>query len=372
MKEPVWDVIVVGLGAVGSAALYQLSKQGAKVLGVDQFDPPHTLGSSHGETRITRLAVGEGEEYVALAKRSHELWAEIEALSGKKIRTCTGGILIDSGLDPWSKHGVEGFWDRTLRYAQNQQVAHRVPPLVEIQSQYPAFQLPATAKVYWEEAAGYLYPEVAIAAQLDLAKSQGATCMTNAKVSAIAAEGEGFSVEVGEKTLHAKKIILSAGGWVKDFLPAAARQRLKICRQVLYWFEVDENYTDWSRYPVWMWGFGPNPEDFIYGFPSLDGKIIKMASESFVEVTHPDELNRTVEAEEMEIFWQTKVEGKLRGLKKQVVKTSVCFYTMTEDARFLLEELEDNPNFLWVSACSGHGFKHSAALGEVLAKRIGY
>jgi sarcosine oxidase len=121
-----------------------------------------------------------------------------------------------------------------------------------------------------------------------------------------------------------------------------------------------------------MWGFGPNPEDFIYGFPSLDGKTIKMASESFVDVNHPDELNRTVETEEMEIFWQTKVKGKLCGLKKQVVKTSVCFYTMTEDARFLLEELEGNPNFLWVSACSGHGFKHSAALGEVLARKIGY
>jgi sarcosine oxidase len=372
MKEPVWDVIVVGLGAVGSATLYQLSKQGAKVLGIDQFDPPHTLGSSHGETRITRLAVGEGEEYVALAKRSHEIWAEIEALSGKIIRTCTGGILIDSGLDPWSKHGVEGFWDRTLRYAQNQQVAHSVPPLAEIQAQYPAFQLPVTAKLYWEEAAGYLYPEVAIAAQLDLAKIQGAAYMTNTKVTTIAAEGEGFRVEVGEKTLSTKKIILSAGGWVKDLLPTAARQRLKICRQVLYWFALEENYTDWSRYPVWMWGFGPNPEDFIYGFPSLDGKTIKMASESFVDVNHPDELNRTVETEEMEIFWQTKVKGKLRGLKKQVVKTSVCFYTMTEDARFLLEELEGNPNFLWVSACSGHGFKHSAALGEVLARKIGY
>ena len=233
MKEPVWDVIVVGLGAVGSATLYQLSKQGAKVLGIDQFDPPHSLGSSHGESRITRLAVGEGEEYVALAKRSHEIWAEIEALSGKKIRTCTGGILIDSGLDPWSKHGVEGFWDRTLRYAQNQQVAHRVPPLAEVQTQYPAFQLPASAKLYWEEAAGYLYPEVAIAAQLDLAKIQGAAYMTNTKVTTIAAEGEGFRVEVGEKTLSTKKIILSACGWVNDFLPTASRNRLKICRQVL-------------------------------------------------------------------------------------------------------------------------------------------
>ena len=87
MNESNFDVVVIGLGAVGSATLYQLSKRGINSLGIDQFEPPHTLGSSHGETRITRLAVGEGEEYVALAKRSHEIWAELEALSGKKIRT---------------------------------------------------------------------------------------------------------------------------------------------------------------------------------------------------------------------------------------------------------------------------------------------
>lgn len=157
MKSTFFDVVVVGLGAVGSATLYQLSKRGIHTLGIDQFDPPHTLGSSHGETRITRLAVGEGEAYVALAKRSHEIWAELEALYGKKIRTKTGGILLDSGVNLWSKHGVEGFWERTVRYAQNQQVSHRILDLSEANLNYPAFQLPSTAKIYWEEEAGYLF-----------------------------------------------------------------------------------------------------------------------------------------------------------------------------------------------------------------------
>jgi sarcosine oxidase len=372
METASYDVVVVGLGAVGSATLYQLSKRGISALGIDQFEPPHTLGSSHGETRITRLAVGEGEEYVALAKRSHEIWAELEDLSGKKIRTKTGGILLDSGVNPWSKHGVEGFWERTLRYAQNQQVSHRVLDLVEATENYPAFQLPPSAKVYWEEEAGYLFPELAIETQLDLAKKQGAAICTSSKVKSIQSENTHFRIQVEGKEVLAKQVVLTAGGWVKDFLPITSKKRLSICRQVLYWLAIEEGFTDWKQYPVWMWGYGSAPEDFIYGFPSLDGKTIKMASESFVEVEHPDQLNREVTEEEQELFWKTKVEGKLKGVKKQILKTSVCFYTLTEDARFVVEEMDGNPNFLWVSACSGHGFKHSAALGEDLVKRLGY
>ena len=372
MKKPIVDVVVVGLGAVGSATLYQLSKRGIQALGIDQFEPPHTLGSSHGETRITRLAVGEGEEYVALAKRSHEIWVELESLSGKRIRTKTGGILLDSGVNPWAKHGVEGFWERTLRYAQNQQVSHRVLDLLETNTNYPAFQLPATGKVYWEEEAGYLFPELAIETQLDLAKKQGATIWTSSKVKSIQSEGAHFRIQVEGKEVLAKQIVLTVGGWLKDFLPISSKKKLKICRQVLYWLAVEEGFTDWQRYPVWMWGYGAAPEDFIYGFPSLDGKTIKMASESFVEVDHPDQLNREVTAEEQEIFWNTKVEGKLVGLKKQFLKTSVCFYTVTEDSQFLIEAMAGDKNFLWVSACSGHGFKHSAALGEHLVQRLGF
>ena len=196
--------------------------------------------------------------------------------------------------------------------------------------------------------------------------------MISSKVTSIQSLGEYFRIRVEGKEILAKQVVLCAGGWVKDFLPLPTQKKLKICRQVLYWIALAEGYPDWKQYPVWMWGYGPAPEDFIYGFPSLDGKSIKMASESFVEVAHPDELNREVSEEEEEIFWHTKVEGKLIGLKKQILKTSVCFYTVTEDARFVIEPMNGDSNFLWVSACSGHGFKHSAALGEDLVKRLGY
>ena len=138
---------------------------------------------------------------------------------------------------------------------------------------------------------------------------------------------------------------------------------------MLHWLEVDSDFH-WESYPVWMWGFGPNPEDFIYGFPSLDGKTVKMATESFIEVAHPNLLDRTVTPEEQEEFWNSKIQGKIAGLRKRFVQSSVCFYTVTSDARFVLENWEGHAHALLVSACSGHGFKHSAALGEKLAAQL--
>ena len=372
MQLKSFDVAIVGLGAVGSAALYQLSKTGVKIIGLDRFSPPHEMGSSHGESRITRLAVGEGEEYVALAKRSHEIWEEIELLSGVTVKTRTGGILIDSGLKPWSKHGSEGFWDRTVRFARNQNIDHKIADLSEVIKAFPAFQIPANGRVYFENEAGFLRPDLAIEVQLDLSKKNGAEIRFNSPCQTIVEKNGMFEISCGKDRIFSKKVIVSTGGWIKDFIPEAEKFRFKICRQVLHWLVIEPNWTPWSNYPVWMWGFGPNAEDFIYGFPSLDGRTVKMASESFLETDHPDFLDREVSLREQEEFWETKVQGRIKGLQKRFVQSKVCFYTVTEDAKFVIQSLENHSDFIWISACSGHGFKHSAALGEVLARRAGY
>lgn len=365
-----YEVVIIGLGAVGSATLFQLSKSGKRILGIDRFEPPHTLGSSHGESRITRLAVGEGEDYVALAKRSHQIWREIESETGAKIMTTTSGILMDSGAQPWAKHGSEGFWDRTVSFAKRQDIAHEILDSVQLKSRFPAFQLESLGKAYLEFEAGYLRPELAIQSQLDFARKNGAELLYNSPVESITAFKESILVRTKTQEILAEKVLLSAGGWIKDFLPQAEKPRFKICRQVLHWLEIELGENDWTKYPVWMWGFGPNPEDFIYGFPSLDGTTVKMASESFINDDHPDRLDRTVSAEEQELFWKQKIEGKVVGLKRVFVKSVVCFYTVTEDARFVSESFPGMENVLLVSACSGHGFKHSAALGERLAKSL--
>lgn len=365
-----YDVVVIGLGAVGSATLFQLSKSGKSILGIDRHSPPHTFGSSHGESRITRLAVGEGEDYVALAMRSHQIWREIEVESGADIMTTTGGILMDSGDIPWAKHGSEGFWDRTVSFAKRHDVNHDLLNPEELRSRYPAFQLTSSAKVYLEHEAGFLRPELAIQTQLDLARNNGAEILFNSPVEGLCSQANSILIITKEADILADKVLLSAGGWIKDFLPQAEKTKYKICRQVLHWLEIEPGITDWSGYPVWMWGFGPQAENFIYGFPSLDGKTVKMASESFIEDDHPDKLNREVSAEEQDLFWKEKVEGKILGLKRKFIKSVVCFYTVTEDARFVVKPLNGMENVILVSACSGHGFKHSAALGEQLAKAL--
>lgn len=365
-----YDVVVIGLGAVGSATLFQLSKSGKHILGIDRYAPPHTLGSSHGESRITRLAVGEGEDYVALAQRSHQIWTEIEAETGVKIMTATTGILMDSGSKPWAKHGSDGFWDRTVSFAKRQNIKHEILDSETLKRRFPAFRLESSGSVYLELEAGYLRPETAIQTQLNLARKNGAELQFNSPVEAIGKSGDSILIQTNSQEILADRVLLSAGGWIRDFLPEAEKPKFKICRQVLHWLEVESGDIDWTNYPVWMWGFGPNPEDFIYGFPSLDGKTVKMASESFIDSDHPDRLDRTVSVEEQELFWNEKVAGKILGLKREFVKSVVCFYTVTEDARFVIESLPWMENVLLVSACSGHGFKHSAALGERLSKML--
>ena len=366
------DVAVIGLGAVESAALYHLSKSGKRIIGIDRFEPPHTMGSSHGESRITRLAVGEGEDYVALAKRSHEIWREIEALTGTKIMTRTSGVLMDSGIQPWAKHGSEGFWDRTVSIATRQTIQHEILDSDQVKQRFPAFNLESTGKAYLEVEAGYLRPELAIRTQLDLAQKNGAEVVFNSPVEEITQVGNFILIRTKTQEFRVNKVLLSAGGWIKDFLPQAEQSKYKICRQVLHWLEIEPGTIGWEDYPVWMWGFGPNPEDFIYGFPSLDGKTIKMASESFLDSNHPERLDRTVSSEEQEQFWKEKVQGKILGLKPQIVKSVVCFYTVTEDARFITKTFSGMDQVMLVSACSGHGFKHSTALGERLAHSLLY
>lgn len=368
--ESKYDVAVVGLGAVGSATLFQLSKRGISAIGIDQFDPPHSYGSSHGESRITRLAVGEGSDYVNLAKRSHQIWEEIFTATGLQLYFPIGGILIDSGVEAWEKHGTKSFLDQTISYANAFGIKHELADSVMIQEKFPQFLVEKTAKAYLEKATGYLLPELAIATQIQLAKDSGATVVTNTKVQSIRKTSKGIELNLGDGKIVAQKIILTVGGWIKDFLPSSEYENFKICRQVLHWLELDHEADLWKDSPVFMWGFGPRPEDFLYGFPSLDGETVKMASESFIDSGHPDLLDRIVTSEEQLDFYEHKVKGRLKGFTGKVRKSEVCFYTVTPDARFKILFLDDTDEILMASACSGHGFKHSPALGEHLVQKL--
>ncbi|WP_296705511.1 FAD-dependent oxidoreductase, partial [Algoriphagus sp.] len=214
-----YDVVVIGLGAVGAATLFQLSKSNISILGIDRFDPPHKMGSSHGETRITRLAVGESDSYVPMVMRSHEIWREIEMLSNSSIFTQCGGILLDSGDLPWSKHGSEGFLKRTVGFAEKYGINHKVLDSLQFQEYYPLFQLGKKGTCYFEPSAGYLRPEQAILSQLSLAERNGASILRNSPVTSISKLNNGrVKVIFEEGEVIADKIINCSGGWIKDFV----------------------------------------------------------------------------------------------------------------------------------------------------------
>src|SRR6266576_1649644 len=176
-----YDVLVLGLGAMGSAAAFQLAKRGQKLLGLDQFAPPHRLGSSHGETRITRLAIGEGEHYTPLVLRSHELWREIEKETGADLLTITGGLVISSTARTAKLH-VDGFFSNTVAAAEKYRIPHQILSAEDIRRRFPPFHVREDEIGYYEPSAGFLRPEACIEAQLQLARKYGAVIHVNEKV----------------------------------------------------------------------------------------------------------------------------------------------------------------------------------------------
>ncbi|MFC3416347.1 N-methyl-L-tryptophan oxidase [Algoriphagus hitonicola] len=368
MKE--YNAIVIGLGAVGSAALYFLSKSMPQVMGIDRFDPPHAMGSSHGETRITRLAVGEGQEYVKLARRSQEIWKLMEQESSEKLFCQVGGILLDSGLQPWSKYGGSSFFDTTCKIAQSENIRHEILNGVSIRNRYPAFVVSDQSRGYVEPSAGYVFPDRIIRTQLELAEKNGAKIRINQPVQAIRQNNGWVEVELTQERIRARYVVISVGGWIKDFAAKEEIKKFKICRQVLHWVAVEKGSPMADQNSVFMWGYGPSPTDFLYGFPSMDGETLKIASEQFEDVGHPDSIQRLVSQAEKDLFWEEKLRGKFEGLLPKIEKSEVCFYTLTPDAKFVILNHPQMNQVKMVSACSGHGFKHASALGEELAGEL--
>ncbi len=153
-----FDVIVVGLGAMGSAAMYQLAKRGSRVLGIDQFSPPHTRGSTHGETRITRQAIGEGEEYVPLVLRSNEIWREIERETGEILFTANGGLIIGDLQATNGNHGSKNFLLQTIAAAKVHGIAHEILDCDALKRRFPQFHFKGNETGYYEPGAGFLRP----------------------------------------------------------------------------------------------------------------------------------------------------------------------------------------------------------------------
>jgi sarcosine oxidase len=362
------EAIVVGLGAMGSAACFQLASRGVSVIGIDQYTPPHSYGSTHGDTRITRLAVGEGPEYVPLVRRSHQLWREIEALSGKRLLTQSGGVVL---ARPASE-----FFEDTRAVARRFGIEHARLSNREVRERFGMFAVDEETEGYYEPEAGYLRPEVAVGAQLELAARSGTRLRFGERVLTWSASTEGVTVTTDRATYGADRLVLAAGPWITQLFPEG-RDVFAVHRQLLHWYEIRAGYEQLRAMPVFVWDFGGARPSFVhlngfYGFPAIDGPGggMKVATESYESTTAPDGRQHPAEPAEIDHMFRNYVNGRLPFLGPRSVRTVSCLYTCTTGNRFVIDRHPEHCAVLIVSACSGHGFKHSAAIGEAVAQWV--
>lgn len=367
-----YKTIVLGLGAMGSATVYQLAKRGDKVLGIDKYNPPHTMGSSHGGSRITRQAIGEGVEYTPLSLRSYDIVHELEALTSNKLLLSCGGLMI-SNKNTQGMHHVQNFFDTTVAAAKLHNIEHQVLDAAEIRKKFPVFKPENHEYAYYEPAAGLLFPETCITTQLDVAKSNGAAIHTDENVLSFEEIQGGVKVKTDKGEYTASQLIITAGPWLPELLRehAALAAHFKVVRQVMYWFDIKSHYDNFKpgAFPIFIWE-GHDDLASSYGMPAIDGPDggFKTASPRFNEAVTPDTVNRSVSQEEIDAIYNEQVRRCFNGVSNICVRSAVCMYTDTTDSRFVMGRLPGSKSVIIASPCSGHGFKHSPAIGECLAQ----
>jgi len=366
------DFLVVGLGAMGSATLYQLARRGAKVIGLDRFSPPHTLGSSHGETRITRQAVGEGRDYVPFVMNSQRIWRELEAETGEHLFNACGVLVMAPGVGEVSHHGKPDFVIRSIDAARAFGIKHEVLNGKDVMGRFPQFLgLQGNEKVYYEPGGGYVMPERCVHAQLTRAKALGAAIRTNVEVRSIAQTGTSVRVETTAGTFEAGQVVVSAGAWNAHLLGAPFDRLLTVNRQLLHWFELEDTSAYRADAPVFIWMHGATDVDYFYGFPPPSGdRRLKVATEQYETRTTADTINRVVDPAESAKMYRQHIQGRMAGVTPRVAQAAACLYTVTPDRGFIIDRHPEQDRVFVISACSGHGFKHSAGIGNAVAEKV--
>jgi sarcosine oxidase len=353
------EVIIAGLGAMGSAAAFHLARAGRRVLGLDRFAPPHDRGSSHGRTRIIREAYFEHPTYVPLVQRAYTLWAELEQASQSPLFQPTGGLMIgspESVVFQGAKHSAE-----------SHHLPHEILSSAAVRRRFPALQPDDNMMAVWEPRAGILFPERCIAAHLSLAARAGAQIQCEEMITQWTPDGEGVRVQTTKGEYLADWLLLCSGSWLQTLLPGW-KIPVQIERQVLYWFTPHGAAKHFApeACPVHLWQF--DEQHFFYGFPDL-GDGVKVAAHHDGEWTMPDQVRRDVTPQEIDGMRRI-VRRFLPQADGPLASSTVCLYTNTPDGHFWLDRHPQHPRVVIASPCSGHGFKFSSAIGEVLAHQV--
>jgi len=341
-----FDVIVVGLGGMGSAAAAHVSARGKRVLGIEQFQPAHDQGSSHGRSRVIRLAYFEDPAYVPLLRRAYELWRRLEDATGRRLLQITGGVMIGAP----ESDVVAG----SLRSAREHQLAHEVLDAAEIHRRFPPMTAPAGTIGLFEHAAGIVFPEEAIRAHLDVAVDNGARLHFDERVDQwnVPASGKA-NVRTARGDYECERLILAPGAWAQelfkiDWLP------LVVEPQQLHWFKPAGGAAQFAadRFPVYIWDLGDGVQ--FYGFPADDEERVKVAF--FRSAVTGEAAMR----EALRPCLPALAAGRL-------VETVHCKYTSTPDHHFVIGRHPEHANVTIASPCSGHGYKFASVVGEILA-----
>ena len=353
-----YDAIVVGLGAMGSATTYQLSKRGVRVLGLDMYEPGHDQGSSHGHHRMFRKWTHR-EGFLPLAARAYELWRELEEESSRNILNMIGEVgLIDLDL----AIRFHGFEDEDFDPTRGGKV--EILDEQSLAERFPGFRLYEGVQASYEADAGFLRPEVGIAAHLDLAERHGAALHYNEEVTAWSPDGQGVRVETARGTYTANRLIITTGPWAAELL-GALDLRLEVVRIVNGYFEPTK--PEWWRaengapnFILWV------PEGAYYGMPSIDGVGLKIGRHDNGVPTTARTIRREIDEAEIEMLRNT-LDRYMPGASGPSPLQVTCMYTMTPDENHIVERHPEYRQVLYGCGFSGTGFKFSGVFGEALA-----
>lgn len=360
MADLTADVVVIGVGAMGSMSLWQLAERGVPAVGFERFSPGHDRGSSHGESRIFRTAYLEGPGYVPLAQRAVVLWRELQRLSGVSLITENGALSIGQ-RDSSAITAI-------MKSIQAYHLRHELLDEDELCARYPAHRVGPGEVAIHEDQAGFVRPERAILAAVARAEDLGARIVRETAVERIEMQSDGVRVIAGAQVCTARHAILAVGPWLGKLLPDL-HLPLRVTRQLPGWYPIDrpELFTP-ERFPVFMRAIGDDAteDSTFYGFPTLDGDTIKVALHLEGELTDPDSLERTVSPAELTPV-QAYIERYLDGVGSVPLRTDACMYTNTLDHDFLVGSPPSMPQVTILGGFSGHGFKFASVMGEVAA-----
>lgn len=359
----VFDVIVLGIGGFGSGATYHLARRGLRVLGLDRFGPAHDRGSSHGETRIIRKAYFEHPDYVPLLLRAYDLWAKLEAESQRQLFWPCGLML--AGLS--NSEAISG---ARLSATQHGLTIENLSASVATK-RWPGFRVPETFDVVFEPDAGFLQVEDCVRTHLDRAAARGANLLFDEPVVSWSSNGREVHVRTASREFVAASLVITAGPWAAAVM-SDLKFPLQVLRKPVFWHETTSPaYNLDASMPTFYFEMPTDEKaSTFYGFPSLDGQVLKVAQHSGGElVTDPLLVDRQIHAADLQPVSEF-LQACLPGVRPQPARHSVCMYTVTPDRHFVVDRHPEFPNVVFGCGFSGHGFKFTSVLGSALADLV--